>query len=176
MAIKKILRLGNPDLLTVSEIVKSNELEYAKVVGTDLKDTMQEFHQRYGWGRAIAAPQIGVKKRIVFSQTTEEKLLINPEIVETSKEMIELWDDCMSFPDLLVKVKRYKSCKIKFINENGIEIIVDFNDNLSELIQHEIDHLDGILATMRAIDGKSFCLRSEKYLLNGSTNSNVSQN
>ena len=170
MAIRKILKLGNPELLTVSEIVKSNELEYAKAVGIDLKDTMVEFQQTHGWGRAIAAPQIGIKKRVLYSQAMEEKLLINPELVKKSKENIELWDDCMSFPELLVKVKRYKTCTLKFINEKGNEIISEMSGSLSELIQHEIDHLDGILATMRAINGKSFCLRSEKYLLDGISN------
>jgi peptide deformylase len=83
-------------------------------------------------------------------------VIINPEISNKSEEMIELWDDCMSFPNLLVKVKRHKSLTVKFLDENWNGHEWCLNDDLSELIQHEYDHLDGILATMRAVDEKSF--------------------
>jgi peptide deformylase len=70
--------------------------------------------------------------------------------------MFELWDDCMSFPNLLVKVKRHKSLTIKYLDENWQTQEWQMTDDLSELLQHEYDHLDGILCTMRAIDEKSF--------------------
>jgi peptide deformylase len=164
MAVKEILKLGNPELLLISEKVDVHELQYAIEVGNDLNETMLNFQNDYGWGRAIAAPQIGVKKRIIFRQLEKPQLFINPEIVEAGNEIIELWDDCMSFPDLLVKVKRNKSCTLKFTDANGEENLFYLKDNEAELIQHEIDHLDGILATMRAIDGRSFSLKSERHL------------
>jgi peptide deformylase len=70
--------------------------------------------------------------------------------------MFELWDDCMSFPNLLVKVKRHKSLTINYLDENWQTQEWQMTDDLSELLQHEYDHLDGILCTMRAIDEKSF--------------------
>lgn len=165
MAVKKILKLGNPGLFQISEKVNKEELEYAVEVGNDLKDTLLNFRKEYGWGRAIAAPQIGVKKRIIFWQLEKPQLFINPKIIEASKELIELWDDCMSFPELLVKVKRNKTCTIKFVDENNEENLFYLKDNEAELIQHEIDHLDGILATMRAVNNRSFSLKSESHLL-----------
>ena len=82
--------------------------------------------------------------------------MINPQILDKSKEMFELWDDCMSFPNLLVKVRRHKRIKISYfdIEWNQHEDILE--DDMSALIQHEYNHLDGILATQRAIDSQSF--------------------
>ena len=84
------------------------------------------------------------------------KVLINPQITFLSEEMMELWDDCMSFPNLLVRLKRHKSCKVEFLDEHWQPQTWHLTDDLSELFQHEYDHLDGILATQRAIDDKSF--------------------
>ena len=71
----------------------------------DLRDTAHAFKQRHGWGRAISAVQIGVAKRVIYLDAPEQLLLINPEMHDASDQMLEIWDDCMSFPDLLVKVK-----------------------------------------------------------------------
>jgi peptide deformylase len=79
--------------------------------------------------------------------------------------MYELWDDCMSFPELLVKVKRHKACRLSFYDQSWHKQEWDLTGDLSELLQHEYDHLDGILATMRAIDGRSFALASQKHLV-----------
>jgi peptide deformylase len=73
---------------------------------------------------------------------------------------MEVLDDCMSFPNLLVKVKRYKKCTVQYLDMNWIPHTMVLEDDLSELIQHEYDHLDGILATMRAIDNKSFIIKA----------------
>jgi len=67
-----------------------------------------------------------------------------------------VWDDCMCFPNLLVKVLRHKAIEIEYLDENWEKKSAIFKDELSELFQHEHDHLDGILCTMRAIDNKSF--------------------
>jgi peptide deformylase len=89
-------------------------------------------------------------------------VFINPELDMTSKEMIEVWDDCMCFPDLLVRVKRHQSCRISYHNEEWEKKEMRLEGDLSELLQHEFDHLDGILAVSRAIDGRSFALKSQK--------------
>ena len=168
MAIREILLLGNPQLLEKSELVGKSELEYAKSIGKDLRDTMTAFRKEHGWGRSIAAPQIGVMKEIVYMEFNQPELLINPTLSDFSEEKMELWDDCMSFPDILVKVKRHKTCRISYMDKDGKEISRIIDNAEAELLQHEIDHLHGILATMRAIDGSSFALQSQRHLLDQS--------
>ena len=92
-------------------------------------------------------------------------ILFNPRLEDMSEEMIEVWDNCMSFPDLLVKVKRHRNGRVVYHDLEWKECDLVLGGNLSELLQHEYDHLDGILATQRAIDGKSFALKSEEEKL-----------
>jgi len=162
MSVRTILLLGNPKLYEVCDDVTKDELGQLTPVIEDLRDTLFNFRIKYKAGRAIAAPQIGIMKRIVYMNMDKPVVFINPVLRNYSKEMFELWDDCMSFPDLFVKVKRYKSCIIDFKDMNWGNCSLDLHDSLSELLQHEVDHLNGILAVSRAIDGKSFMLRSEK--------------
>lgn len=161
MAIKEIYQLGNKELYELSEEVKQWELEDIKQVVQDLHDTMMEFRRVYGVGRAIAAPQIGVKKRVLYMNIDKPVAFINPELVDKSEELIELWDDCMCFPNLLVRVKRHKTLTIRYRDLNWEPQEMKLEGDLSELLQHEYDHLDGILAVMRAVDGKAFSFRSE---------------
>jgi peptide deformylase len=81
--------------------------------------------------------------------------------------MIELWDDCFSFPDLMVRVRRHLEIEVEYEDLAGGSHSLVARDDLSELLQHEIDHLDGVLATDRAIDRRSFGLsrqlRSETH-------------
>jgi peptide deformylase len=81
-----------------------------------LHDTLMDFRARHGWGRAIAAPQIGVLKRIVYLHIERPWLIINPTLVGMSKATMELWDDCMSFPDLLVRVIRRCSFTLAYLD------------------------------------------------------------
>ena len=156
---RKILLLGDPALYEVSEEVKEDELELLKPVFTDMFDCIRGIRRDYGFGRAIAAPQIGVKKRIICILTDKPYVIINPSLEFVGDEMMELWDDCMSFPNLLVRVRRHKHCILRYRDENWAEQEMRMDDDMSELIQHEYDHLDGILATMRAIDNKSFAIK-----------------
>jgi peptide deformylase len=172
MAIRDILLLGNPRLHERSEAIQKSELATARSVGKDLHDTMMDFRTRHGWGRAIAAPQIGVPKRIVYLNVDKAWLLINPVIEAPSPELIEIWDDCMSFPDLLVRVKRHVSFTLVHRDEHWIEHKMRIEGVLSELLQHELDHLDGLLAVSRAVDGKSFSLQSPRQLLAGAAFAN----
>ncbi len=165
MAVRKILLLGNPILNMMCAPVSRSELAEAIVVGRDLQDTMTAFRSRHGWGRAIAAPQIGILKRILYVETDKPWLIINPVVTAPSKKMMNIWDDCMSFPDLLVFVKRHQSFTLTFRDEKWIAHAQKIEGALSELLQHEIDHLDGVLAVARAIDGTSFSLQSQHRLL-----------
>ncbi len=113
-------------------------------------------------GRAIAAPQVGLQKRIIVINIDRLYPIYNPEFIEKSDKQIEIWDNCMSFPELFVKVSRHQSLKMKFRDENWDEQIWELQDDMAELLQHEYDHLDGILATMRALNIKSFRWRQQK--------------
>ena len=165
MAVREILLLGNPKLFEVCEPVRKTQLEQVKPIIQDLHDTLMAFRETYNAGRAIAAPQIGAMKRVVYMHTGEPVVFINPVLDLKSTEMMELWDDCMSFPELLVRVYRHQRCRITFRDENWREQSMTLEGDLSELLQHEVDHLDGILAVQRAIDDKSFALRSQRQFL-----------
>ena len=164
MTVREILQLGNPQLYKVSEIVTTSDLDRLPQIVQDLHDTMMNFRKDYGTGRAIAAPQIGVLKRIIYMHIDAPVVFLNPKLKNLSDEMIELWDDCMCFPDLLVKLKRHKRCTVEYRDEAWNLKSMDLEDDLSELLQHEYDHLDGVLAVMRAIDGKSFSYKNQKEL------------
>jgi peptide deformylase len=157
-----LLLLGDPVLYQVSEPVLPSELPLVSGWVSDLHNVMQEIRERYHFGRAIAAPQLGILKRLIYVHIDRPVILLNPEIVQANEPMIELWDDCMSFPNLLVKVKRHKSIVMQYQDEKGQPREIKAEDGLSELLQHEFDHLNGILCTMRAIDDKSLRWRTFK--------------
>jgi peptide deformylase len=165
MAVKDIVLLGNPELYRISQPIRKHEVSGLSEVVKDLHDTLMDFKKRYGAGRAIAAPQIGVKKRLVYMVIDRPTLFINPVLEQKSREMTEVWDDCMCFPDLLVKVRRHKRCRIRWLNMDWKEEKRILEGSLSELLQHECDHLEGILAVSRAIDEKSFALRNQRISL-----------
>jgi len=132
-----------------------------------LFETLEMFRNKNGFGRAISAPQIGVPKRFIAMNLGEgEFMIINPKITNRSDETFTMWDDCMSFPNLMVKLRRNKNISIEYQDEQG-EIVHwnNIDQAVSELLQHEIDHLDGILAVDRAYDDKSIINRSD-YLNN----------
>lgn len=154
--IKDILTLGNPQLyVTCTEYRKENIPEIESVVA-DLHDTIMEYKRVHGAGRAIAAPQIGVQKRLLYMYIDQPVVFINPVLNFPTEEKMVVMDDCMSFPGLLVKVHRYKECIIEYYDMDWHKQELHLTGDLSELIQHEYDHLDGILSTMRAMDSKSF--------------------
>ena len=163
--VKEILLLGNPKLYEISQPVKQSELAGLKEVVNDLHDTLIDFRERYGAGRAIAAPQIGVMKRLLYMYIDKPVVFVNPDLGDMSPEMMTVWDDCMCFPELLVHVERHKTCTIAYRDMDWSQQEMFLEGDLSELLQHEYDHLDGILAVSRAIDEHSFALRSQRELL-----------
>jgi len=158
--LKDILQLGNPLLYEVCDPVLESELSLVKTWVKDLSNAMSEIREKYNFGRGIAAPQLGILKSLFYLDVDSPTVIINPELIYLSEDTFELWDDCMSFPNLLVKVKRHKKLTIRFRDENWKLHEWTVEGDLSELIQHEYDHLDGILCTMRAINDKSFKWRS----------------
>lgn len=160
--VREILKLGDPRLYEISTEV--TEAEYPQVedwVG-DLHDTLMAYRKRYGAGRAVAAPQIGVKKRLLYAYMDKPYVFVNPVLTFPDEETYTLMDDCMSFPGLTVRVERHKRADISYLDEHFELRVMHLEGDFSELLQHEYDHLDGILATMRAVDNKSFYLEQMK--------------
>lgn len=151
-----LLLLGDARLYENCNPVLQSELPLVKEWTADMDAVMKEIRLKYNFGRAIAAPQLGIMKRLIYMNIDKPVVFINPELHDLSGDLFELWDDCMSFPNLLVKVKRHRSLTIKYLDENWRPQQWKMEGALSELLQHEYDHLNGILCTMRAIDGKSF--------------------
>ena len=162
MAVRQVLLLGNPALHEVCAPVENDDVGELCGIVADLHDTLMDFRAAYGAGRAIAAPQIGVMKRIVYMHIDRPVVLLNPVVDQKSTEMMAVWDDCMCFPDLLVSVLRHRSCRITYRTSEWLTEQLTLEGDLSELLQHECDHLDGVLAVSRAIDGRSFALSSQR--------------
>jgi peptide deformylase len=164
MPAREILQLGNPILWERSSLIDAPLSSETRSLIKDLGETLSEFREKNGFGRAIAAPQIGMLSRMIFIRMQPAGFcgpLINPEIVWADSRQIELWDDCFSFPNLLVRVRRAASIRVDYQDEHGDRQTIDAEGDLSELLQHEIDHLDGILAVERAISPQAFATRAE---------------
>lgn len=159
---REILLLGDPRLYEIAEEVKREELEGLRPAFEDLFDCIRGVRRDYGFGRAIAAPQIGLQKRVICILTDKPYVILNPTLEFIGQEQMELMDDCMSFPNLLVRVRRRRHCILRYRDENWNLQEMRLDDDMAELIQHEYDHLDGILATMRAVDDKAFIMRKQE--------------
>ena len=158
--VKAILLLGDPALYQVSAPVIREELDALSELVEDLHDTLMDFRLRHQAGRAIAAPQIGVFKRVLYLCVDRPVVFLNPTLEFPDGEHMEVWDDCMSFPNLLVRVDRYRRCVIRYRDMDWRSHRMELEGSLSELLQHEYDHLNGILATMRAKDDRSLSLKT----------------
>ncbi len=154
--LEDLVLLGDARLYEMCEPVTREELPLVHEWVQDLHNVMEEIRTKYKFGRGIAAPQLGIMKRLIYINIDRPVIIINPVFENLSEEMFELWDDCMSFPNLLVRVKRHKFLIMKYLDENWQEQTWEAEDAVSELLQHEYDHLNGVLCTMRAIDERSF--------------------
>lgn len=159
---REILKLGNEQLYEIAEEIKPEDMPQLESWVDDLHDTLMAYRRQYGAGRAVAAPQIGIKKRLLYMYTDKAYVFINPEMSFPDDEMYEVLDDCMSFPGLCVKVMRHKRAVLTYYDRQLVRRKMELEGDYSELLQHEYDHLDGILATMRAIDSKSFVMMQMK--------------
>src|SRR5262252_453539 len=159
MPVREILLLGNPELWRPSApVVDVHARETCELIG-DLAVTLDNFRLQNGFGRGIAAPQI-VVRRLIFLNVGESLPLINPKITRASRETMELWDDCFSIPNLMIRVRRHVEVDVSFTDGHGAQRVMKASGDLSELLQHEIDHINGILATDRAVDKRSFAMRN----------------
>lgn len=159
MTVREVLQLGNPVLREKSTHVEDfSELHRLQ---EDLSDTLSHWRRTTGYGRGIAAPQIGVLKRVVFISIDKPWLLVNPLITWMSEERMTVWDACLSYLCIFFQVSRAEKIKVSYQDESGRKKEIVAEGALSELLQHEIDHLDGILAIDRVSDVRTICTREE---------------
>ena len=165
MAIQTVLQLGDPRLREIAAPVANPRAPEVAMLVKDLADTLAHWRASTGYGRGIAAPQIGVAQRVIFLQLpgAEPWPLVNPEIIERSAEKIVIWDACLSFLSIFMQVERHREIKFRYQDLRGEwqEIQAGAEKDLAELLQHEIDHLDGILAVDRITDMRMLCTREE---------------
>lgn len=145
-----VLLLGDPRLRTRSTEVD----DFAPRAFAELAGTLDAFRRQHGFGRAISAPQIGIAQRFIAVNLGRGTFfVVNPVITWRSEETLTMWDDCMSFPDLLVKLQRVKSLSLEYVDEQGnAQEWKELDVASAELLQHELDHLDGVLAVDRAME------------------------
>ena len=145
MAKKKILTIPDPILRKISEPVE-NVNQGIKNLLDDMLETMYEAP-----GIGLAAVQIGILKRVIvidLSKDVKKKepiFIINPEIVSQSKSLVSYEEGCLSIPNQFAEVKRPNKCKINYLDYNGKKKDITTDGLLATCIQHEIDHLNGIL-------------------------------
>ena len=165
MPIRPVLQLGDPLLRQKALPVVDSTAPEIDALVRDLADTLAHWRSKTGYGRGIAAPQLGISQRVIFLKLpgVEPWPLINPEIVDRSEETITVWDACLSFLSIFMQVERHRQITVRYQNLEGEILEFDAGDdrNLSELLQHEIDHLDGILAIDRVVDLKTICTKEE---------------
>ncbi len=164
MSVKNIIQYPNKVLLKKSK--KIENLVEAKNIAKDLLDTLNASKIP---GAGLAAPQIGISKNICVVRKFYNKdkykdiVLINPNILKTSKELVNSLEGCLSIEDTYGYVYRHKKIKIEYTNLQGIKKTLKAEGFLSRVIQHEMDHLEGILFIQKLIDGKTY---TEKELEN----------
>ena len=168
MAIRDILKMGNPDLLKVSEPVDFKKDDLTTLI-EDMKETMKAND-----GAGLAAPQIGVFKRLViFGFDTNDRypeadsvpytVLINPIITPLSDDQENGWEGCLSVPGLRGVVPRFTHIKYEGYDAEGNKLEREVEDFHARVVQHECDHLDGILYPMKIEDYRYFGFHEEIF-------------
>jgi len=147
--IKSIIQLGNPVLRQVSHLVAATDLQSPELLTLieDLRDTLRDFQRIHGTGRGIAAVQIGVHKRVIYIETRDwQYTLINPRFIYRSLELFTVWDSCFSYWGIEFKVVRHVEVHIEYLTLSGTTATLRATGDLAELLQHEMEHLDGVTA------------------------------
>lgn len=149
MALRPIVLDPNPVLRAIAEPVEKIDQEILTLLD-DMADTMYEAH-----GIGLAAPQVGVSKRVVLVDYGDDfgglLELINPEILEKSGSVVDV-EGCLSIPGVRGNVERFDKITVRFLDRHGKEHVMKPEGYFARVFQHEIDHLDGILYTDTATD------------------------
>ncbi|WP_444997811.1 peptide deformylase [Aliikangiella sp. IMCC44359] len=162
MAVKEILRMGDPRLQQVSEVVNNVLSDELKQLIEDMFDTMKAYQ-----GAGLAAPQIGVQKRVVIfgvenndrypdADSVPLTVLINPEIEVLSVDKRGYWEGCLSIPGMRGYVERPAHIRYRGLDADGNQIEREVTGFHAIVVQHECDHLDGVLYPMRMEDMSKF--------------------
>lgn len=160
MAVRDVLQLGDPDLRRVCRPVDDGD-DLGPLI-TDLADTLAHWRERTGYGRAIAAPQIGVDLQVVHCDVEEPWTLVNPRILAASERRWTPWDACLSVSlAFFGQVSRCRWIDLAWEDPSGGAHQRRAEGDLAELLQHELDHLDGVLFTDRLVDVSTLCMRRE---------------
>lgn len=157
MAVRRVLKMGEPLLRAVAAPVEHFNAELASLIA-DMNDTMRSLS-----GAGIAAPQIGVSLRVVIFELNENPrypqlapvpytVLVNPRLTVLGEEQEEGWEGCLSVPGMRGLVPRYRRLRYQGFDAAGIAIDRTVEGFHARVVQHETDHLDGILYPMRMRD------------------------
>jgi len=169
MAIRNVLRMGDARLLHVAKPVINFDTQQLHDLMVDMRDTMQALN-----GAGLAAPQIGVGLRVVIfgvqhnprypdAESVPETVLINPVITLLGDAMKEDWEGCLSVPGLRGLVPRHAHIRYQGQDEYGDLIDHTVSGFHARVVQHECDHLDGILYPMRIRDMTQFGYNEELF-------------
>jgi peptide deformylase len=162
MAIREVLKMGDPRLLAVAEPVREFGTPELENLLADMRDTMRDLD-----GAGLAAPQIGVGLRVVIfgmdynprypdAAPVPYTVLINPQLTPLGEEMEDGWEGCLSVPGMRGVVPRYRALRYTGVDAQGQPIDRSVNDFHARVVQHEVDHLDGILYPLRIRDLTQF--------------------
>jgi peptide deformylase len=162
MSVREVLRMGDSRLLRQAEELRIFDTLELHALLTDMRDTMHALN-----GVGLAAPQIGVNLRVVIFEVNEnprypeaeavpQTVLINPVITPLSDAMEEDWEGCLSVPGMRGLVPRYTHLRYQGCDEYGALIDRTVSGFHARVVQHECDHLDGILYPMRIRDMRNF--------------------
>lgn len=161
MAVRTLAQLGNPVLRQVATPFSQVPSAEVDALVTDLWDTLRDFRSRMGYGRALAAPIIGVSRRAIVVEIEELALaLINPVYKSWSREETFGYESCLTFP-LWGKVARPARVTINALDPAGNPQLIEADGLLARVLQHELDHLDGLVWLDREPDLHSLCTREE---------------
>jgi len=160
--IREILRMGDPRLLQVSQPVRQFGTQELYTLLQDMRDTMVAAH-----GAGLAAPQIGVPLRVVIfgfdsnprypqAEAVPFTILCNPVLTPLGDEQEEGWEGCLSVPGMRGLVPRHTHLRYEGFDEHGQPIVREVSGFHARVVQHETDHLDGVLYPMRIRDLRSF--------------------
>jgi peptide deformylase len=162
MAAREVLKMGDARLLQKSLPVEAFDTEALHELIRDMYDTMQAHH-----GAGLAAPQIGIGLRVVIfggvstprypdAAEVPETVLINPEIAVLEDEAEYGWEGCLSLPGLRGRVPRYRRIRYSGFDQHGVPVEREAKGFHARVVQHECDHLEGILYPMRMDDMSRF--------------------
>jgi peptide deformylase len=162
MAIREVLKMGDPRLLLVADPVREFGTPELEVLLADMRETMRDLN-----GAGLAAPQIGVSLRVVIfgmdhnprypqAEPVPYTVLINPQMTPLGEDMEDGWEGCLSVPGMRGVVPRYRQLRYVGVDATGQPIDRTVNDFHARLVQHEVDHLDGILYPRRIRDLAQF--------------------